>query len=54
MIDKVDDMYITVLEGNLKVIRSFRHILLKSGKLHLQKKVFWMKRIQFLILFTFS
>ena len=39
MIDKVDDMYITVIEGKFVVIRSSHLIHLKTGKLPLQLKV---------------
>lgn len=51
MIDKVDDMYITVIEDKYNGDTFSHHILLKTGKSHHQIKVYWMKKIRFLIPF---
>ena len=54
MIDKVDDMYITVLEGKFKGDTFFPPYTFEEWEVASSEEGVLMKRIQFLILFTFS
>lgn len=54
MIDKVDDMYITVIEDKYNGDTFSHHIHLKTGKSHHQIKVYWMKKYDSSYLFTFN